>query len=176
MKCWGNPEDPSTPDALGGLFLGHVCTLGPDSHTAGTRREAGFPGVGVSAGATRATGVQGRPPRTKWAPFRPRRCGLIEECGSGGWPRCRGARAPGGLSLGCCHACADCAGLDPPLTQNTFCPLQLCGRFPASTPRDPPVSEDAQPPNAPPLCVPARFLPGVKPPAALPDSWGWMEN
>uniref|UniRef100_A0A8C7EVY9 Transmembrane protein 255B n=1 Tax=Neovison vison TaxID=452646 RepID=A0A8C7EVY9_NEOVI len=45
-------------------------------------------------------------------------------------------------------------------------PLQLCGRFSASTPRDPPVSEDAQPPNAPPLCVPARFLPGVKPPAA----------
>ncbi|XP_044937185.1 transmembrane protein 255B isoform X5 [Mustela putorius furo] len=51
-------------------------------------------------------------------------------------------------------------------------PLQLCGHFPASTPRDAPVSEDAQPPNAPPLRVPACFLPGVKPPPALPDTWG----
>ncbi|XP_077610125.1 transmembrane protein 255B isoform X2 [Crocuta crocuta] len=47
-------------------------------------------------------------------------------------------------------------------------PLQRCGRFPASTPRDPPLSEDLQPPNAPHLCAPAHFLPGEKPPPYSP--------
>nr|XP_012422035.1 PREDICTED: transmembrane protein 255B [Odobenus rosmarus divergens] len=47
-------------------------------------------------------------------------------------------------------------------------PLQCGGRFPASTPGDPSLSEDAQPPNAPPLCAPAHFLPGEKPPPYAP--------
>ncbi|XP_072638392.1 transmembrane protein 255B isoform X3 [Canis lupus baileyi] len=47
-------------------------------------------------------------------------------------------------------------------------PLQLCGGFPASTPRDPPLSEDVQPPNTPSLCAPAHFLPGEKPPPYTP--------
>ncbi|XP_025297136.2 transmembrane protein 255B isoform X3 [Canis lupus dingo] len=47
-------------------------------------------------------------------------------------------------------------------------PLQRCGGFPASTPRDPPLSEDVQPPNTPSLCAPAHFLPGEKPPPYTP--------
>ncbi|XP_042814228.1 transmembrane protein 255B [Panthera tigris] len=47
-------------------------------------------------------------------------------------------------------------------------PLQRCGHLPASTPRDPPLSEDLQPPNDPPLCAPAHFLPGEKPPPYTP--------
>ncbi|KAM8922596.1 transmembrane protein 255B [Lycaon pictus] len=43
-----------------------------------------------------------------------------------------------------------------------------CGGFPASTPRDPPLSEDVQPPNTPSLCAPAHFLPGEKPPPYTP--------
>lgn len=56
-----------------------------------------------------------------------------------------------------------------PSADPELCPVQHCA---ASPPRLPgtPVSEDAQPPSAPPCWAPAHFLPGAS--ACAPDTWG----
>uniref|UniRef100_A0A8C9K9G1 Uncharacterized protein n=1 Tax=Panthera tigris altaica TaxID=74533 RepID=A0A8C9K9G1_PANTA len=46
-------------------------------------------------------------------------------------------------------------------------PLQVGSVSPGGS-LDPPLSEDLQPPNDPPLCAPAHFLPGEKPPPYTP--------